>query len=210
MSNVISSASRLSRHTARAALAGVFALSPALAFAHTGVGDAHGFAHGFMHPVGGLDHVLAMVAVGIFAASLGGRALWAVPATFVALMAVGGALGMAGIGLPFVELGIALSIVVLGGAVALGARNWPLGAAMAMVGFFALFHGHAHGAEMPADTSGIAYAAGFMAATATLHLVGIAAGITLGRAGDARAPRLTRALGAIVAVAGLGILSGAV
>jgi len=213
MSNVssIRSVARpsVARLAARAGLAGVFSLAPALAFAHTGHGDAAGFSHGFMHPIGGLDHVLAMVAVGIFAANLGGRALWAVPATFVALMAFGGFLGMTGLELPFVELGIALSIVVLGGAVALGWKNWPLGAAMALVGFFAVFHGHAHGAEMPADASGFEYAAGFMLATAALHIAGIGVGLGIGKVG-AGAPRLTQALGALVAVAGVGILSGVI
>ena len=203
MSNAVSS------HLRRLALAGAFSLTPALAFAHTGVGDAHGFAHGFLHPIGGLDHVLAMVAVGIFAANLGGRALWAVPASFVALMAFGGFLGMAGIDLPFVELGIALSVVALGGAVALGWKNWPLDAAMALVGVFALFHGHAHGAEMPEAASGAAYAAGFMLATATLHLVGIGIGLAIGKVG-AHAPRVIQALGAVVAVAGMGLLAGVI
>ncbi|MBS9475523.1 HupE/UreJ family protein [Ancylobacter radicis] len=199
------------RPLARLALTGAFALTPALAFAHAGHGDADGFAHGFLHPIGGADHVLAMVAVGIFAATLAGRAIWAVPASFVALMAFGGFLGLSGIELPFVELGIALSIVVLGGAVALGWTNWPLGAAMALVGFFAVFHGHAHGAEMPADASGLEYAAGFMLATALLHMVGIGVGVgvAIGKAG-ANAPRLTHALGAVVAVAGMGILTGVI
>jgi len=198
------------RNLACAVLAGTLALAPAAAFAHPGHGDAHGFSHGFLHPIGGLDHVLAMVAVGIFAATLSGRALWAVPATFVALMAVGGAAGMAGIGVPFVELGIALSIVVLGAAVALGWKNWPLGAAMALVGFFAIFHGHAHGTEMPTDTSGLSYAAGFMLATALLHAAGIGLGIVIGQLGTTRAPLATRALGVLVAVAGIGVLSGTI
>ncbi|MCS0495502.1 HupE/UreJ family protein [Ancylobacter sp. MQZ15Z-1] len=214
MSNVVSPARRsvpgLARHAARAVLAGGFALVPALAFAHPGHGPAVGFAHGFLHPVSGLDHVLAMVAVGIFAAQLGGRAIWAVPASFVALMAAGGFLGMSGIGLPLVELGIALSIIVLGGTVALGRKDWPLGAAMALVGFFALFHGHAHGAEMPVDASGLEYAAGFMAATAALHAAGIGLALSIGKLSEARAPRLAQAVGAVVAVAGLGILSGAI
>ncbi|MBS7589540.1 HupE/UreJ family protein [Ancylobacter defluvii] len=204
MSNAVSS------HLRRAALAAGFALMPALAFAHTGAGDAHGFSHGFMHPIGGVDHVLAMVAVGIFAAQLGGRAIWAVPASFVALMAVGGFLGIAGVGLPFVELGIVGSIVVLGLVVALGWKNAPLGAAMALVGFFAVFHGHAHGTEMPADASGLAYAAGFMLATAALHIAGVGIGLALGKLGETRAPRLTQALGAVVAVTGLGLLSGVI
>ncbi|MBS7542258.1 HupE/UreJ family protein [Ancylobacter oerskovii] len=208
MSNAVST--RLRRHTARAALAAGFALVPALAFAHPGHGEAAGLVHGFLHPIGGLDHVLAMVAVGIFAAQLGGRAIWAVPATFVALMAAGGALGMWGVDLPFVELGIVGSIVALGLVVALGWKNAPLGAAMALVGFFAVFHGHAHGTEMPTDASGLAYAAGFLAATTVLHLAGIGIGLALGKLGETRAPRLTQALGAVVAVAGLGLLSGVI
>src|SRR3954462_8080366 len=111
------------------ALATAVALAPAVASAHTGIGQTAGFLHGFWHPIGGIDHVLAMVAVGLFAAQLGGRALWAVPATFVAVMAAGGALGMAGVGLPAVEVGIALSVLVLGLVVLAGAGRlgwlWP-------------------------------------------------------------------------------------
>ena len=197
----------MSKTVARGALAAILALSPTLAFAHVGVGDAHGFSHGFVHPIGGIDHVLAMVAVGMFAATLGGRALWAIPASFIVMMAVGGALGMMGVNVPFVELGIATSVIVLGSAVALRWTNWPLGATTAMVGFFALFHGFAHGAEMPAGASGATYAAGFMLATALLHMVGIGVGIALGKIG-ANAPRVTQGLGALVAVAGVGLLTG--
>ncbi|MDF2995442.1 MAG: HupE/UreJ protein [Xanthobacteraceae bacterium] len=193
----------------RTALAALLALSPTLAFAHPGHGDTVGFVHGFMHPIGGLDHVLAMVAVGIFAANLGGRALWAVPASFVALMAVGGALGMSGLNVPFAEIGIAASVIVLGGVVALRSANWPLGAAMAMVGAFAIFHGFAHGAEMPADASGLDYAAGFLVATALLHAAGIGVGLAIGRIGT-NAPRFSQALGAVVAVAGVGLLVGVI
>jgi urease accessory protein len=185
----------------RLSLAAMATLVPTAAFAHPGHGDALGFAHGFLHPIGGLDHVLAMVAVGLFAANLGGRALWAVPASFMALMAAGGLLGMAGVGLPYVEAGIALSVLVLGAVVALGAR-WPVGAAMALVGMFAIFHGHAHGAEMPADASGAAYAAGFVAATGLLHLAGIGIGLAV-RSGAVR-----RLGGAAVALAGVGLLTG--
>lgn len=199
----------MTRTVLRTSLAALLALSPTLAFAHPGHGEAAGFAHGFMHPIGGLDHVLAMGAVGIFAANLGGRALWAVPATFVALMAVGGALGMSGIEVPFIEVGIAASVIVLGAVVALRSTNWPLGAAMAMVGAFAVFHGFAHGAEMPADASGLNYAAGFLLATALLHAAGIGAGLAIGKVG-ANAPRFTQALGAIVAVAGVGLLAGVI
>src|SRR5436190_8145834 len=113
-------------------------LAAGAAQAHTGVGHIAGFAHGFAHPLGGIDHVLAMVAVGLFAAHLGGRALWLVPLSFVAMMTVGGAFGMAGVGLPFVEIAIALSVIVLGLAVA-ARLHMPTVAAMALVGLFALF-----------------------------------------------------------------------
>src|SRR5688572_17148307 len=129
---------------ARLALATILALIPTAAFAHAGHGGHDGLLSGFMHPMGGLDHVLAMVAVGVFAAVLGGRALWLVPASFVAMMLAGFALGANGIDLPMVELGIALSSIVIGGAAALG-RPMPVAAAMALVGTFAVFHGHAHG-----------------------------------------------------------------
>ena len=134
-------------------------LIPAAAFAHTGAGEAHGFVSGFAHPLGGLDHILAMVTVGIFAWQLGGRALWLVPGSFVLAMAIGAALGMAGVALPFVEFGIAASVIVLGGIVAF-ACNAPIVVAMGVVALFAIFHGHAHGSEMPIDAAGGTYAAG--------------------------------------------------
>ena len=166
------------RHRLTAAIA--LTLVPTAALAHPGLGDAHGFAH----PLGGLDHVLAMVTVGIFAWQLGGRALWLVPATFVLTMAAGGALAMLDIPVPLVELGIALSVIVLGAVVALGVKA-PLAIAMGLVGLFAIFHGHAHGTEMPLDASGGAYGAGFVVATALLHIAGIALGVAIGRIGDA-------------------------
>lgn len=183
-------------------------MTPAAAFAHTGVGETSGFAHGFMHPIGGLDHVLAMVMVGVLAAQIGGRALWLVPATFVAVMALGGALGVAGLPLPFVEIGIALSVVVLGGMVALR-RETSMLAAAGIVGLFAVFHGYAHGAEMPVDASGLSYAAGFMAATALLHAAGIGLGMAITRLSTVTGPALVRSAGALAAVAGLGLLTGA-
>lgn len=179
---------------------------PATAWAHTGLGDAGGFLHGALHPFGGLDHVLAMVAVGVFAACLGGRALLLVPASFVAMMAVGGALGMSGFELPFVEAGIAASVVVLGLVVAFG-WNTPLAVAMALAGFFAIFHGYAHGAEMPATSSSLTYALGFMLATALLHLAGIGLGIaTVG----ARSHLARRIAGGAAALAGVGLLTGTI
>ncbi len=190
----------------RLGLAALAALAPTLAFAHPGIG-AHGFLHGFAHPIGGIDHILAMVAVGMFAANLGGRALWAVPLSFMGFMLVGGALGMFGVSLPFVEIGIALSIVVLGIAVAVKA-NWPVAAAMAMVGLFAIFHGHAHGTEMPLDASGATYALGFVAATGLLHLAGIGIGLAIGATDRATSHRMVQAGGAAVAIAGIGVLTG--
>lgn len=189
----------------RLALAALACLLPSAAFAHTGAGAAGGFAHGFAHPIAGLDHILAMVTVGLFAFQLGGRALWLVPVTFVAIMAAGGVLGVAGIAVPMVELGIALSVVVLGALVAAGVKA-PLAIAMALAGFFAIFHGHAHGAEMPEDASGLAYGIGFMAATALLHAAGIGLGSAVGRFG----PVMVRVAGALAGLLGLGILGGAI
>lgn len=183
------------------------ALIPSVAFAHTGIGDTTGFVHGFSHPISGLDHILAMVMVGLLAYQLGGRAMWLVPTTFVLVMAMGGALGVAGINIPFVETGIALSIVVLGAMVALGVKA-PTAAAMGVVGLFAIFHGHAHGAEMPESVAGLAYAAGFMIATATLHGLGIGIGFLIGRAGAQYGSGVVRASGGVAAVAGIGILTG--
>ena len=184
----------------------ILALSPTLAFAHAGAGGAAGFFHGFEHPVGGIDHVLAMIAVGIFAFVLGGRALWLVPLSFVVMMIAGFGLGLAQVDVPFVELGIALSSVVIGTAAAMG-RPIPVALAMGLVGAFAVFHGHAHGAEMP-GTGGLTYALGFIAATALLHLSGIAAALgtarIVGRYGKAAA----QVAGAFFAAGGLGLLAG--
>jgi urease accessory protein len=182
-------------------------LLPTAAFAHVGVGETTGFMHGFGHPVSGLDHILAMVMVGVFAYQLGGRALWLVPATFVLVMAAGGALGVAGVEIPFVEVGIALSVIVLGAIVALGVKA-PVAVAMGIVGLFAIFHGHAHGAEMPEDAGGLAYAAGFMIATALLHVIGIGVGFLIGRVGESYGPIVVRSAGAAATVAGVGLLTG--
>jgi len=179
--------------------------TPAVAFAHTGVGDTSGFAHGFGHPISGLDHILAMLMVGVFAWRLGGRALWLVPMTFVVIMAAGGALGVAGIGVPFVEIGIALSVVVLGAIVALDVKA-PAAAAMGVVGLFAIFHGHVHGAEMPENVGSVAYAIGFMIATALLHLAGISAGFLIGKAGEHYGSLIVRSAGGFATMAGFGLL----
>jgi len=186
----------------------LLALAPEAALAHSGHA-AGGFSIGFTHPLGGLDHVLAMVAVGLFAWHLGGKALWLVPAAFVATMAVGGAIGMAGTGLPLVEVGIALSIVVIGGLVALR-RTMPTALAMTLVAVFALFHGQAHGAEMSQAASGLAYGLGFLMATALLHGAGILTGATIGQLGTQRGIAVARASGAAIATAGILILSGTI
>ncbi|QND52674.1 HupE/UreJ family protein [Phyllobacterium sp. 628] len=198
----------LSRSTLRIATASLASLTPALAYAHVGVGETSGFAHGFSHPISGLDHVLAMVLVGIFAFQLGGRALWLVPAAFVGMMAIGGALGVAGVGVPFVELGIAVSVIVLGAAVAFEIKA-SVAIAVTLVGLFAVFHGHAHGAEMPESAGGLAYAGGFMIATALLHVAGIAIGFAIGKISQRVGPSVVRVIGGLVALAGVGILTGA-
>jgi len=167
--------------------------------AHTQQGQAQGFLTGLRHPVSGLDHVLAMIAVGLWGAQLGAPAVWLLPVTFPMVMAFGGFLGLVGIPLPGVEVGIALSALLLGVMVAREARP-PVLAAAALVGFFAIFHGHAHGTELPPGQSGLMYSVGFVVATGCLHGVGIAIGVVhrwaWGRA-------LLRLAGTAVAVAGI-------
>jgi urease accessory protein len=188
-------------------IAAAVMLVPTAAFAHPAVGG-HGFVQGLAHPLGGLDHILAMVAVGVFAWQLGGRALWAVPATFVLIMALGGAIGMAGIPVPGVEIGIAASLIVLGAVVAFRVKA-SVALAMALVALFAVFHGHAHGTEVPLAVSSAVYAAGFMLATAFLHLAGIALGFMIGRIGEAYGRLVYRFAGGLVALAGVAILTHA-
>jgi urease accessory protein len=175
------------------------AASPALAHVDP---VAHGsFAAGMTHPVFGADHVLAMVAVGLLAVILGGRALWALPAAFLSCMAAGFGLALAGVALPLVEPMILASVMALGLLVALAARL-PLGAAAAMVGVFGLAHGAAHGGELGA-AGALAFGAGFLAATALLHGAGIALGVA---AKQVAGGTVARVLGAMVAVAG-GVLA---
>ncbi|MBI5132784.1 MAG: HupE/UreJ family protein [Rhodopseudomonas palustris] len=182
-----------------AALASFTLCVPGLAEAHTGVHlvAADGAAAGFAHPFLGADHLLAMVAVGLWAASLGGRARWLVPASFVALMTLGAALGADGVALPAVEPMVALSVIALGALVALSLRV-PTIAAAALVALFGLFHGAAHGAEMPALASPLAYGLGFIAATALLHGVGLALG-------GLRAHAPLRLAGGAIAAAGVAL-----
>ena len=147
------------------------------AHAHILSGDAAGgFVSGFEHPISGLDHIVAMVSVGLWGAQLGAPAIWALPVTFPIVMAFGGMLGLLGVPLPGTEIGIALSAIGLGAVVASEARP-PLFFAAALVGFFAIFHGHAHGTELPPDESGVLYSIGFVVATGLLHLTGIGIGL---------------------------------
>lgn len=171
------------------------------AHAHTGVGEVSGFAAGLGHPFGGVDHLLAMVAVGLWAAQIGGRATWRIPCAFVGVMLLGGLAAMLGLQVPFVEEGILASVLVLGALVA-AAWQWPAAAGAALVGLFAFFHGHAHGSEMPPGAASLAYSAGFALATAWLHAAGIGlAALSHRLAGG----RLLRLAGGAIALAGLGL-----
>jgi urease accessory protein len=180
-------------------------LAASPAFAHSGAGHTHSFAAGFGHPLGGLDHILAMVTVGLWGALVGGRALWAWPAAFVGTMIVGFAVAASGTGAPFVEPAILASGIALGLAVMLAVKA-PVWAGALIAGAFAFFHGQAHGSEAGGGAALIPYAAGFAIATATLHL----AGIGLGLAADGRMGRLAlRGAGAAVVLAGVAIAAGA-
>jgi urease accessory protein len=180
------------------ALLSAILLLPSLAHAHVGVGETGGFLHGMGHPLSGLDHICAMVAVGLWAAQMGGRAIWAVPLTFVSVMALGGVLGMLSINVPLVETGIVISVLALGVLIAASARL-PLAASIAIVGLFAIFHGHAHGAEMPETVSGLAYGAGFIIATAFLHTCGIGLGILIQKLAS---PAIVRFAGVAIVLCG--------
>lgn len=156
------------------------ALIPGIAYAHSG--HAAGGLHGMFHPFTGLDHLLAMVAVGMWAAQTGGRSRWILPATFVVVMSLGGWLGMAMIPLHFVEGGILASLLILGVLIAAAIRM-PLYLGMSLIGLFALFHGYAHGIEMPRNASGLNYALGFVFSTVLLHLSGIGLAFALDKTG---------------------------
>jgi len=150
------------------------------AMAHPGPHAHEGVMAGLAHPLTGLDHLLAMVAVGLWAAQLGGRALWTLPLAFPVAMAAGAALGFGGMALPWVEIGITASVLVLGAAVAAGYRP-SLIVGLPLVAVFGLMHGYAHAVELPASTTALAYSVGFVAATFALHLVGIGLGLAMGR-----------------------------
>ena len=176
-------------------------LSSDAAFAHTGAEHAVSFASGFKHPFTGLDHLLAMVAVGLWAGLNGGRALWLWPVAFVGVMVLGGALGISGFAVPLVEAGILASVVVLG-LLVLAAAQLPVALGAILIAAFALLHGHAHGAELPDGAAAASYAAGFVIATAILHAIGIGvahiASSTNGRLA-------VRGAGALVAAAGVAL-----
>ena len=169
------------------------------ALAHIIQGEAGGFGQGFEHPLTGADHFLAMFAVGIWGAQMGGRAVWALPVTFPLIMTVGGIAGMLGLPLPHVELGIALSILALGSAIAFGWR--PIEAvALILIGVFAICHGYAHGVELPSAADPADYAVGFVLATGLIHLLGVGVGLALNKPLEGR---LSRALGAVIALGGI-------
>ncbi len=176
------------------------------ASAHEAAGIAGGFVSGFMHPVLGWDHVVAMIAVGLWGAFLGSPAIWILPIVFPLVMALGGALGVLGVPIPAVETGIAASAVVLGLMVALAARP-PIWVAAVIVGVFAIFHGHAHGTELPDAANPLAYSLGFVVATGLLHLSGIAFGLLVRWPAGKVA---VRAGGGVIALAGVGFLTGIV
>jgi urease accessory protein len=171
-------------------------------FAHSENGTAIDFAGGFTHPIFGPDHVIAMVAVGLWGAFLGMPAIWLLPVVFPLVMAVAGALGVLGVPLPGVEIGIALSAIALGGMVAFAAKP-PLWVAAVLVGAFAVFHGHAHGTELPVGADAIAYSMGFVVATGMLHVSGIAfGGLSHWPAGRVA----VRAAGGVIALIGVAYL----
>ena len=199
-------AMRLHAWQTRAFGAIVLAMWPLAGWAHAVSGRADGLLAGQQHPLSGFDHALAMVSVGLWGAQLGAPAIWLLPVTFPIVMALGGALGLIGLPLPGAEIGIALSALVLGLAV-VGAWRPPLWAAAMVVGAFAIFHGHAHGTELPVGANGLTYSLGFVAATGALHAMGIG----IGSVHRWRLGRLVlRSAGAGVATAGAGFLWRAV
>ncbi|KAA3664261.1 MAG: urease accessory protein UreJ [Chloroflexi bacterium] len=180
---------------------------PSMVYAHdeTTVARFGSFIAGLTHPILGLDHLLAMLSVGIISAQIGGRAIWQVPATFVGVMALGGTLGLLGVGLTAIEFGIALSVLALGVAIFME-KGIPIAVVMVAVGLFAIFHGYAHGAEMPSLAQPVRYALGFLTGTAVIHITGVLIGDIPShyKAG----PIVLRGLGAVIAVFGILFLVG--
>ena len=175
-------------------------LAAGVAHAHSQVSDSGGgFARGFLHPLSGLDHVLAMLAVGMWGAQLGAPAIWVLPVAFPLVMSFGGVAGILGVPLPSVELGIVLSVIVLGAMIALDRRP-PLLVAGVLVAFFAIFHGYAHGLELPSQAGAVAYSAGFVLATGLIHLSGIGIGFVTELD---HGTRILRAGGTAISLAGV-------
>ena len=194
------------RFTRSCRLAAALLAIPSLALAHA-TGQVAGFMQGLAHPVSGVDHLLAMVAVGLLAGRFGGAVVWRVPASFVAMMACGTLIGMAAVPLPVVEAGIALSIVVFGLLLTAGHNSAPI-LTMILAGCFALFHGHAHGTEATWNISGLAYAAGLISASALIHACGAITALTLMRAHPAVGKMALRLGGSMIAAAGIGVFAG--
>ena len=176
------------------------------AAAHMGTGLPGGFVSGFRHPLSGIDHLLAMISVGLWGAFLGRPLIYALPVVFPAMMVVGAIMGMFVVPLPPVELGIALSVVVLGGCIALSLRA-PVWAASIIVAVFAVFHGYAHGKELPSAADPVSYSAGFVLATGLLHVAGIGLGLLNDLPNGVVA---TRSMGAVIAAVGIGLLYRAI
>lgn len=176
-----------------------FFFLPSIALAHTGIGQATGFTHGFWHPIGGVDHILAMVAVGLWATQSGGRTLWVFPCVFVGIMSLGAALKFTGIPAPLIEEWILISIFILGILIA-GAFKISLLYSSLIVGLFAIVHGYAHGAEIPESISAVSYAVGFALATAMLHLAGIGLGMFMQKI---NLQTINRFAGAVIAMSGI-------
>lgn len=191
-------------HTTRVISALVLTLLAAPAYAHTGLHTGFSFEVGFLHPLAGLDHLLAMFAVGLLAVQIGGRALWLVPGAFVAMMIAGALVGLSGADLSGVETGILLSVIAIALPVAL-TFGMPAPLAMAYVGFFALFHGFAHGAELPVDGEAAPYIAGFALATGLIHAAGVGLGLAFGQMSASRGAMALRMAGGLVILAGLGV-----
>lgn len=178
---------------------------PKAALAHSLAGDGGGFVHGFQHPLYGLDHLLAMFCVGLWGAQMGGKSVWFLPIVFPLVMVAGGMAGIAGIELPLVELGIALSVILLGAAIAFPWRP-SLFLATPLIAVFAIYHGYAHGAELPNAADPTDYAMGFVMATGLIHLIGIAVGLGLYRL---RGGEVARVLGAVISLGGVYFLVSA-
>jgi urease accessory protein len=188
--------------TPKVSLAIALVALPTAAFAHVGDHSHMSLAEGLAHPFTGLDHMLAMVAVGLWASQIGGRALWLLPLTFPVVMAAGAAMGFAGVALPLVEAGIAISVLFLGGVIAFALRP-SLAISVPLIAAFALLHGYAHGVELPVEASALEFGIGFVVATAMLHLIGIGTGLLANRL---PVHFVARAAGGAIAVVGVALL----